>query len=137
MTIKFFRRKVWDTLSVVMSCLLCMFMEKRCILVILILALFALRQQKGLAHDSFLFGTCHTGVHDYTIGELYGIFPRLKHIMKDVDCVMTETNHNLKDSLVIAECVKAAEIGMIAFLPNALNSMPDTITLKPTTMILP
>lgn len=86
--------------------------------------------KNGLAHDSFLFGTCHTGVHDYTIGELYGIFPRLKHIMKDVDCVMTETNHNLKDSLVIAECVKAAEIGMVAFLPNALNSMPDTITFE-------
>lgn len=86
--------------------------------------------KKGLAHDSFLFGTCHTGVHDYTIGELYDIFPRLKHIMKDVDCVMTETNHNLKDSLVIAECVKAAEIGMAAYLPNALNSMPDTISFE-------
>ena len=50
---------------------------------------------KGLAHDSFLFGTCHEGVHNYTIGELYGIFPRLKHIMKDVDCVMTETNSRI------------------------------------------
>ena len=50
--------------------------------------------------------------------------------MKDVDCVMTEINYNLKDSLVIAECVKAAEIGMAAYLPNALNSMPDTITFE-------
>lgn len=77
---------------------------------------------------SYILGSMHGDGHRYTIEELKSIFPKLQVVFNDIHVVITETNKNLKDSLVINDCVEAAKILMDTDRPDSLNTMPYGIT---------